>query len=164
MDQFVVDVGDDPIEPGDEAVLFGPGRHGEPLAEDWAQASGTIAYEIVARIGGRAVRRVHRGSGVTDVYSARTTSRGRRGAELVGLAVGALAAGAAAGAAAERFAVRRALGRDDPMRDEPFGTLRGAPYPVTASDGVALHVEIDEPHGRPGLLHRSRSCSATGTR
>lgn len=57
MDQFVVDVGDDPVEPGHEVLLFGPGRHGEPLAEDWAQAAGTIAYEIVARIGGRAVRR-----------------------------------------------------------------------------------------------------------
>jgi alanine racemase len=57
MDQFVVDVGDDPVEPGDLALLFGPGGHGEPLAEDWAQASGTIAYEIVARTGGRAVRR-----------------------------------------------------------------------------------------------------------
>jgi alanine racemase len=57
MDQFVLDVGDDRVEPGDEAVLFGPGKLGEPLAEDWAQASGTIAYEIVARIGGRAVRR-----------------------------------------------------------------------------------------------------------
>jgi alanine racemase len=57
MDQFVVDVGDDPVEAGDEVVLFGPGQLGEPLAEDWAQASGTIAYEIVARIGGRATRR-----------------------------------------------------------------------------------------------------------
>lgn len=78
------------------------------------------------------------------------TPRTRRAAELVGLAVGALAAGAAAGAAAERFAVRRALGRDDPMRDEPFGTLRGAPYPVTATDGVVLHVEIDEPQAGGG--------------
>jgi alanine racemase len=57
MDQFVVDVGDDRVEAGDEVVLFGPGQHGEPLAEDWAQASGTIAYEIVARISGRARRR-----------------------------------------------------------------------------------------------------------
>ncbi|WP_158689387.1 alanine racemase C-terminal domain-containing protein, partial [Streptomyces viridosporus] len=31
---------------------------GEPTAEDWAQAAGTIAYEIVTRIGGR-VPRVH---------------------------------------------------------------------------------------------------------
>ncbi|OKI66555.1 alanine racemase [Streptomyces sp. MJM1172] len=60
MDQFVVDLGpDDPVEAGDEAVLFGPGDGGEPTAEDWAQAAGTIAYEIVTRIGGR-VPRVYR--------------------------------------------------------------------------------------------------------
>ncbi|MEU3906167.1 alanine racemase [Streptomyces goshikiensis] len=60
MDQFVVDLGpDDPVEAGDEAVLFGPGDGGEPTAEDWAQAADTIAYEIVTRIGGR-VPRVYR--------------------------------------------------------------------------------------------------------
>ncbi|MEV7411487.1 alanine racemase C-terminal domain-containing protein, partial [Streptomyces althioticus] len=36
--------------------LFGPGDRGEPTAEDWAQASGTIAYEIVTRIGSRVPR------------------------------------------------------------------------------------------------------------
>ncbi|MFK4144363.1 alanine racemase [Streptomyces sp. NPDC004065] len=58
MDQFVVDLGGDEPEPGAEAVLFGPGDRGEPTAEDWAQAAGTIAYEIVTRIGTR-VPRVH---------------------------------------------------------------------------------------------------------
>ncbi|MER7051867.1 MULTISPECIES: alanine racemase [unclassified Streptomyces] len=58
MDQFVVDLGGDRPEPGTEAVLFGPGDRGEPTAEDWAQAAGTIAYEIVTRIGTR-VPRVH---------------------------------------------------------------------------------------------------------
>lgn len=56
MDQIVVDVGDDKVGPGDDAVLFGDGSNGEPLAEDWARAAGTIGYEIVTRIGGRAVR------------------------------------------------------------------------------------------------------------
>lgn len=56
MDQFVVDLGGDPAAPGDEAVLFGPGDHGEPTAEDWARAAGTIAYEIVTRVGGRVPR------------------------------------------------------------------------------------------------------------
>jgi len=87
---------------------------------------------------------------MTELRPDGSAPRTRRTAELVGLAAGALAAGAAAGAAAERFAVRRALGRPDPMRDEPFGTLRGAPYPVTASDGVVLHVEIDEPQTGDG--------------
>ncbi|MET8452456.1 alanine racemase [Streptomyces sp. NPDC005209] len=56
MDQFVVDLGGDEPEVGSEAVLFGPGDRGEPTAEDWAQASGTIAYEIVTRIGMRVPR------------------------------------------------------------------------------------------------------------
>ncbi|GIF72294.1 hypothetical protein Asi02nite_18120 [Asanoa siamensis] len=51
MDQFVVDLGDDPAAPGDEVLIFGPGDRGEPTAEDWARAAGTISYEIVARIG-----------------------------------------------------------------------------------------------------------------
>jgi alanine racemase len=58
MDQFVVDLGGDEPPAGTPAVLFGPGDRGEPTAEDWAQAAGTIAYEIVTRIGTR-VPRVH---------------------------------------------------------------------------------------------------------
>ncbi|MFJ2111592.1 alanine racemase [Streptomyces sp. NPDC087850] len=58
MDQFVVDLGGDTPAPGTTAVLFGPGDRGEPTAEDWARAAGTIAYEIVTRIGSR-VPRVH---------------------------------------------------------------------------------------------------------
>jgi alanine racemase len=56
MDQFVVDVGDDEVRAGDLAVLFGPGRHGEPTAQDWADAVGTIHYEVVTRIGPRVGR------------------------------------------------------------------------------------------------------------
>ncbi|MFI9820022.1 alanine racemase [Streptomyces sp. NPDC052013] len=56
MDQFVVDLGGDEPPEGTEAVLFGPGDRGEPTAEDWAQAAGTIAYEIVTRIGPRVPR------------------------------------------------------------------------------------------------------------
>ncbi|MFF5482556.1 alanine racemase [Streptomyces sp. NPDC012935] len=59
MDQFVVDLGGDEPVAGAEALLFGPGDRGEPTAEDWAQAAGTIAYEIVTRIGTR-VPRVYR--------------------------------------------------------------------------------------------------------
>ncbi|RKS69300.1 alanine racemase [Motilibacter peucedani] len=56
MDQVVVDLGDDPAQAGDEVVLFGPGDSGEPSAEDWARAAGTIAYEIVTRLGPRVER------------------------------------------------------------------------------------------------------------
>jgi len=56
MDQFVVDLGGDDVEAGAEAVLFGPGDRGEPTVEDWAQAAGTIGYEIVTRISARVPR------------------------------------------------------------------------------------------------------------
>ena len=57
MDQLVVDLdGDDPGA-GAEVALFGPGDDGEPTAQDWAEACGTISYEIVTRIGGRFTRR-----------------------------------------------------------------------------------------------------------
>ncbi|MEU9283325.1 alanine racemase [Streptomyces sp. NPDC048275] len=56
MDQFVVDLGGDEPAPGTQAILFGPGDRGEPTAEDWARAAGTIAYEIVTRIGTRVPR------------------------------------------------------------------------------------------------------------
>lgn len=57
MDQFVLDLGDDEAAPGDAVVIFGPGRDGEPTAQDWAEACDTISYEIVTRIGGRMQRR-----------------------------------------------------------------------------------------------------------
>jgi alanine racemase len=56
MDQFVLDIGDDPAAAGDEVVLFGPGDDGEPTAQEWADATGTISYEIVSRVGPRVPR------------------------------------------------------------------------------------------------------------
>jgi len=56
MDQIVVDVGDAPVEVGDRAVLFGDPATGVPSADEWAEAAGTINYEIVTRIGGRVER------------------------------------------------------------------------------------------------------------
>ena len=60
MDQFVLDLGDDPAVEGDEVILFGSGRDDIPLAEDWAEVTGTIGYEIVTRVGPR-VPRVYSG-------------------------------------------------------------------------------------------------------
>ncbi len=59
MDQIILDCGDDPVAPGDVAVLFGPGDDGEPTADDWADATGTINYEIVTRMGSARVPRVY---------------------------------------------------------------------------------------------------------
>jgi alanine racemase len=56
MNQFVVDFGAATAEEGDEVVLFGPGDSGEPTVQEWADALGTISYEIVTRFGGRTSR------------------------------------------------------------------------------------------------------------
>ena len=56
MDQFVIDFGDEPVAAGEEVVLFGPGDAGEPTAQEWGEALGTISYEIVTGIGNRVVR------------------------------------------------------------------------------------------------------------
>jgi alanine racemase len=56
MDQIIVDCTDRPgtagaaVAPGDEVLLFGPGDHGEPTAAEWADALGTIHYEIVTNM------------------------------------------------------------------------------------------------------------------
>ncbi len=61
MDQVVVDLGGEAPAPGEPVVLFGAGeaagRPAEPTAQDWAEAAGTIAYEVVTRIGPRVPRR-----------------------------------------------------------------------------------------------------------
>jgi alanine racemase len=57
MDQFVLDVGDSSVAPGDEVVLWGAGERGEPTAQQWADAVDTIHYELVTRVGGRFARR-----------------------------------------------------------------------------------------------------------
>jgi alanine racemase len=58
MDQFVVDLGPGPVDvsEGDEAILFGPGTRGEPIAQDWADLIGTIHYEVVTSPRGRIAR------------------------------------------------------------------------------------------------------------
>lgn len=64
MDQVVLDLGDDDlargVRAGDEVELFGTGAGGGPTAQDWAEAAGTIAYEVVTRLGAR-VPRVYTG-------------------------------------------------------------------------------------------------------
>ncbi len=57
MDQFIVDLGpQSQAQPGDAVTLFGTGESGDPTAQDWAEATGTISYEIVTRIGARVPR------------------------------------------------------------------------------------------------------------
>ncbi|PZF85966.1 alanine racemase [Jiangella anatolica] len=56
MDQIVVDLGDDAVEPGEVATVFG-GADGAPTAAEWARWAGTIEHEIVTGIGPRVTRR-----------------------------------------------------------------------------------------------------------
>jgi alanine racemase len=58
MDQFVVDLGDDPVRPGETATVFGPGDAGEPTLAEWAGWADTIAHELVTGLGPRLRRDV----------------------------------------------------------------------------------------------------------
>jgi pimeloyl-ACP methyl ester carboxylesterase len=69
-------------------------------------------------------------------------------AGVIGATVGIAAAGAILSFATHRYVARQARA-EDPYADEGFGRLRGAPVPVTTDDGVALHVEVDEPEQWP---------------
>jgi alanine racemase len=56
MDQLMVDVGDLPVERGDEVVLLGTQGDATITASEWAERLGTIAYEVVCGIGPRVPR------------------------------------------------------------------------------------------------------------
>ncbi len=57
MDQIVIDVGDEEVEPGDEVVVLGAQGEASFTADDWAAALDTISYEVVCGIGPRVPRR-----------------------------------------------------------------------------------------------------------
>jgi alanine racemase len=57
MDQCVIDLGPDfDGAAGDEVTVLGRSAQGEPCAQAWAEAAGTINYEIVTRMGPRLPR------------------------------------------------------------------------------------------------------------
>ena len=56
MDQLMLDVGDLPVEVGDEVVLLGRQGDEEITAASWARALGTIGYTVVCGIGPRVPR------------------------------------------------------------------------------------------------------------
>lgn len=57
MDQIVIDVGNEPVVVGDQVVLMGRQGDEEITADDWAEAIGTINYEVVCNFGPRVTRR-----------------------------------------------------------------------------------------------------------
>ena len=83
---------------------------------------------------------------------AQTTTGKGKAAGVLGAAVGLIAAGTAVGFTLERLTIGRAVRRMAAIHDpgEPFGTLRGDPLEVRASDGIELYVEVDEPRGLAG--------------
>jgi alanine racemase len=58
MDQAVVDLGPDPVTPGETATVFGGDG---PSVAEWAAWAGTIEHEIVTGLGPRVPRRVTTG-------------------------------------------------------------------------------------------------------
>ncbi len=174
MDQLVVDLGDDRGSPaGDEVVLFGTGADGAPTAQDWAEACGTISYEIVTRIGGRFVRRHVSAKGLVELMQHRQWLR------LAAAGAGATAAAVTAGVVVERRVVRsRRAG--SPGADE-LGALRSKPITVRPrrrgaparrgrrGRAVRRRGREDQPRrGSRGCAARTRptrpSCSCTATR
>jgi len=55
MDSCAVEIGDAPVGCGDEAVFFGAAA-GAPRVEESADAAGTLAYEVLVRVGRRVQR------------------------------------------------------------------------------------------------------------
>jgi alanine racemase len=57
MDQLMVDCGaEDQVQPGDEVVLIGRQGDESISAWEWAERTGTIAYEVVCGISSRVPR------------------------------------------------------------------------------------------------------------
>ncbi|WP_069812813.1 alanine racemase [Streptomyces sp. TP-A0874] len=51
MDQFVVDIGDSAVRPGEIVTVLGDGSDGEATAEEWARANGRSSYEMLTGFG-----------------------------------------------------------------------------------------------------------------
>lgn len=75
MNQCVVDAFDEPIEAGDEVILFGPGDNGEPTAQEWADLLDTLSYDIVTRFTGKIPRSY---CGVTQAEADAVRASGRQ--------------------------------------------------------------------------------------
>ena len=137
MDQFVLDVGDDPVAEGDEVVLFGPG---DARRADGAGLGAAPRHDLLRD------RHPDRAAGAAACVVGGVSELPRAGP--VGVGLGVLAAGAAAGSvlgsALERRLVRRPLadaaGARTRLRRRCTRRLSSS-RPTTASQ---LYVEIDE--------------------
>lgn len=68
MDQTMLDVTDiDDVKTGDEVIVFGTGKNGEPTADTIAKNTDTINYEVVCLVGKRVPRIYYKNGVITDV-------------------------------------------------------------------------------------------------
>lgn len=68
MDQTMLDVTDiDGVKTGDEVIVFGTGKNGEPTADTIAKNTNTINYEVVCLVGKRVPRIYYKNGVITDV-------------------------------------------------------------------------------------------------
>lgn len=68
MDQTMLDVTDIVgVKTGDEVIVFGTGKNGEPTADTIAQNTNTINYEVVCLVGKRVPRIYYKNGVITDV-------------------------------------------------------------------------------------------------
>jgi alanine racemase len=65
MDMAVVDLGDAPVDSGDDVLILGPGHAGEPTVREWARWADTIEHEIVTGLGAR----LHRTTSVANRHA-----------------------------------------------------------------------------------------------
>lgn len=112
MNQCVIDAGDLPIEVDDEVVLFGPGDHGEPTAQEWADLLDTISYDVVTRFTAKIPRSY---CGVTEaeamaVYAADGADADAAELARVGVREGLWSAGGGSPASLDSLRGRRLLG------------------------------------------------------
>ena len=133
MDQFVVDLGDDP---GASA-----GRRGRALRAGHGRRADR--RRLGSRLRHHPLRDRH-AHGRPPAPALRRR-RGRMKASSKVLSVAGAAVGVAAAGTALRVAQRRAvIARRGAGDETEFGSLRSAPITVVAEDGVDLHVEVDE--------------------
>ena len=127
-------------------MLFGTGATGEPTAEEWARACGTISYEIVTRIGGRFRRRYVGTRPQQDDEPDRGEPMSRRG--VVAGVVAGLGAAVTTGVLVDRRIGKRleAAAREGDV--DNLGSLRGEVHRIRTADGLDLHAEVDarSPH------------------
>ena len=141
MDQFVVDLGGDAARARrPRSCCSAPATDGEPTAQDWAEACGTINYEIVTRIGGRMARRY-----VDTEEDTRVSAAPPRRSASPPARLGLAAAGTAVGVARRAAGRSRAAARATSRRSGRCAPRRSRSSPTTAYPCTSRSTSTDRP-------------------